>query len=227
MSNATLNTIHMLCTANPLNISFKDNVPRASSTGNATIERKGNTPATHGYLIAKITNDTIGPWAKVSNGTLYPLLTRLEQSGLITRAEDEVNTTQTERTTRTFMITEEGRKRFYRLMMDTSSNIGDYQRHFHQKVSSLDFLPYREHLHLLNHYINYCQACILHIKTEAANLVHELADNKETNPAHRELALNIMQHRAEQWQAEVDWTLQLREKLLPGKKDTVADNHLP
>lgn len=181
----------------------------------------------HGYLIAKITNDTIGPWAKVSNGTLYPLLTRLEQSGLITRTEDEANTTQTERTTRTFMITEEGRKRFYRLMMDTSSNIGDYQRHFHQKVSSLDLLPYRERLHLLNHYINYCQACILHIKTEAANLVHELADNKGANPAHRELALNIMQHRAEQWQAEVDWTLQLREKVLPGKKDTVVDNNLP
>ena len=34
----------------------------------------------HGYLIAQIANDTIGPWAKISNGTLYPLLTRLEQS---------------------------------------------------------------------------------------------------------------------------------------------------
>src|SRR5690349_19473310 len=122
----------------------------------------------HGYLIAKITNDTIGPWARVSNGTLYPLLSRLEQTGLLTRAEDETDTVQTERTTRTFMITEEGRKRFYKLMLDTSSNIGDYQRHFHQKVSSLDLLPYRERLHLLNHYINYCQTCILHIKTEAA-----------------------------------------------------------
>jgi DNA-binding PadR family transcriptional regulator len=176
----------------------------------------------HGYLIAKITNDKIGPWAKVSNGTLYPLLTRLEQNGLIVRAGDEADSTQTERNTRTFIITEEGRKRFNKLMMDTSSNIGDYQRVFHQKVSSLDLLSYRERLHLLNHYINYCQACILHNKTEAANLVHELADNKGTNPAHRELALNIMQHRVEQWQAEVDWTLQLREKLVPGKKDTLT-----
>ncbi len=37
----------------------------------------------HGYLIAKITNDIIGPWAKVSNGTLYPLLAKLEKSGYI------------------------------------------------------------------------------------------------------------------------------------------------
>jgi DNA-binding PadR family transcriptional regulator len=180
----------------------------------------------HGYLIAKITNDKIGPWAKVSNGTLYPLLTRLEQNGLIMRAEDEADATQTERNTRTFIITEEGRKRFYRLMMDTSSNIGDYQRVFHQKVPSLDLLPYRERLHLLNHYINYCQACILHCRTEAANLVHELADNKGANPAQRELTLNIIQHRAEQWQAEIDWTQQLREKLVPGKKDTITGNDL-
>ena len=42
----------------------------------------------HGYLIAKITNDMIGPWAKISNGTLYPLLTRLEKAGLITTSPE-------------------------------------------------------------------------------------------------------------------------------------------
>lgn len=40
----------------------------------------------HVYLIVKITNDQIGPWAKISSGTLYPLLTRMEQVGLIARA---------------------------------------------------------------------------------------------------------------------------------------------
>src|SRR5438067_2313377 len=137
----------------------------------------------HGYLIAKIANDTLGPWAKVSNGTLYPLLTRLEQNGLITRAEGEQDSAQAERSARTFVITDEGRKRFHQLMMDTSSNIGDYQKIFHRKVSSLDLLQLRECLHLISHYINYCQACVLHIKTEAEDLVHELADSKGANPA--------------------------------------------
>ncbi len=36
----------------------------------------------HGYLIAQIANDTIGPWAKLSNGTLYPLLTKFRAPGL-------------------------------------------------------------------------------------------------------------------------------------------------
>ncbi len=37
----------------------------------------------HGYMIAKIINDMIGPYARISNGRLYPLLSKLEKSGLI------------------------------------------------------------------------------------------------------------------------------------------------
>jgi DNA-binding PadR family transcriptional regulator len=180
----------------------------------------------HGYLIAQIANDIIGPWAKLSNGTLYPLLTRLEQTGLITRASDEQATGQAERPARTFMITDAGRERFYQLMMDTSSNIGDYQRLFHLKVPYLDLLQSRERLHLLSHYINYSQACILHIKTEAENLVHELTGSYGENPLHRELALNVMQHRANQWQAEVDWTMQLREKLVARIENKTSSGEL-
>ena len=37
----------------------------------------------HGYLIASILNDIIGPFAKVSYGRLYPLLTRLKALRLV------------------------------------------------------------------------------------------------------------------------------------------------
>ena len=163
----------------------------------------------NGYHIAKIANDIIGPWAKISNGTMYPLLTRLEQTGLIALANEEQDREQRERQARIFIITDEGRKRFYQLMMDTSSNIGDYQRIFHLKVPCLNFLQPGECLYLLNHYINYCQACILHVKAESENLVHEIEDSP-----YRELSLQVMQHRAELWQVEVDWTMRLREKLV-------------
>ena len=167
----------------------------------------------HGYLIAQIANDTIGPWAKLSNGTLYPLLTKLEQGALIALASDAHDTAQTERSVRTFMITDAGRKRFYQLMMDTASNIGDYQRLFHLKVPYLDLLQPRERMHLLNHYLNYCQACLLHIKTHAENLLHELGDDLPTHALFRTLALQAMQERSKLWQAEVDWIGQLQELL--------------
>lgn len=163
----------------------------------------------HGYLIAQIANDMIGPWAKVSNGTLYPLLNRLEQTGLIARTGDAQapEQGQSEQQARTFVITEAGRKRFYQVMMDTSSNIGDYQRVFHFKVPHLDLLQSRERLHLLNHYLNYCQACILHLKTHAANLAHEI---EEDHAIFRELALQSMQHREQLWRAEMEWVNHLR-----------------
>ena len=37
----------------------------------------------HGYLMMKITNDQIGPWARISSGTLSTILSKLEQTGLI------------------------------------------------------------------------------------------------------------------------------------------------
>src|SRR5450759_5063552 len=176
----------------------------------------------HGYLIAQIANDTIGPWAKLSNGTLYPLLTKLEHQGLITRVNEEQNAAQAEQQARTFLITDEGRKRFYQVMMDTSSNTGDYQRVFHLKVPYLDLLPSRERQHLLNHYINYCQTCLLHIKTHAENLEHELVGDKGTYPLYKELALQMMQERTRLWQTEVDWTMQLREMLAASSEQAVS-----
>ena len=166
----------------------------------------------HGYLIARIANDMIGPWAKISNGTLYPLLGKLEQRGLIMRANGDLEDAKSEQPARTFTITDAGRERFYQLMQDTTSNVGDYQRIFHLKVAYMDLLPIRERQHLLNHYIHYCQATVLHIKSEAESLVHELVDEygRET---FKQLALKAMQHRAEMWQAEVDWLVQLREEL--------------
>ena len=166
----------------------------------------------HGYLVAKIANDMIGPWAKISNGTLYPLLGKLEQGELITRVNGEAEGAKNEQQARTFMITDAGRERFYQLMRDTTSNIGDYQRVFQLKMQYMDLLPIRERQYLLNHYVHYCQATILHIKTEAENLQHELTGSYGRE-SFKELALNAMQHRANMWQAEMDWTMRLREEL--------------
>ena len=128
----------------------------------------------HGYLIAKIINDIIGPYAKVSNGRLYPLLSRLEVEGLIEADDATVETHQGERRVRSYKITELGRKRFHQLMLDTTSNPGDYQRLFTHKVSAFHFLLSAERLYLIDHYINYCEAHVLHLRAEAADFAREM-----------------------------------------------------
>ena len=181
----------------------------------------------HGYMIAKITNDMIGPLAKVSNGTLYPLLAKLEQAGLIAT---HVDTSQQrgERQLRAFRITELGRKRFHELMMDITSNPGEYQKFFRYKVVHMDLLSLEERVHLIDHYLNYCQAHTLHLHSEAHNLVQENADSHFMSPAQLEATLDTMRHMANQWEAEIEWARRVREReiaRIPAQELPHYDDH--
>jgi len=167
----------------------------------------------HGYLIVKVTNDLIGPWARISSGSLSTILNGLEQRGLIAAVPQEG--VRGGRQIRIFTITEEGRKRFHQLMMDTSSNLGEYQRFFYRKLEYFDLLRPNERLLLLNHYINYCQTTILHLQTERASLVYELADH-----TFLENVVRVMKHVEQQWQAELEWVKGVREEEV-GKMEEV------
>jgi DNA-binding PadR family transcriptional regulator len=165
----------------------------------------------HGYLISKIINDIIGPLAKVSHGWLYPRLAKLEQEGLIvTTYEGEEK--KGERQLRTYQITEEGRKRFHELMMDTSSNPGEYSKYFWQKVSFFEYLHPAERLHLIDHYINYCQTHILHLKDQAKNLVEGKVQYYALDISQLEATLHVLRRSTSHWQVDLEYANILREK---------------
>ena len=169
----------------------------------------------HGYLIASIINDMIGPYARISNGRLYPLLAKLEKSGLIKPYTEAPIGQQSDRQLRTYEITEAGRKRFHELMMDITSNPGEYQKIFLQKVSMFEFLKSSERLRLIDHYINYCQAHVLHIMSEADDLVQRSPYwGLEWGPTRFKAVLDVMQHMIDQWQLELNWAKALHEREL-------------
>ena len=166
----------------------------------------------HGYLISKIINDIIGPVAKVSHGWLYPRLAKLEKEGLIVASLEGDAGKQGERQPRTYQITEDGRKRFYQLMMDTTSNPGEYSKFFWQKVSFLAYLHPAERLHLIDHYINYCQSHILHLKAQAKNLVDGEVQYHAMDITQLEATLHILRRSTNHWQVDLEYTNSLREK---------------
>lgn len=169
----------------------------------------------HGYLIASIINDIIGPYARVSNGRLYPLLASLEKAGLIVPYIDESQKQQGNRQLRSYQITEEGRRRFHELMMNTTSSPGEYQKLFAQKVGYLYFLKPTERLRLLDHYINYCQAHLHHLSAEADDLARESRSwDTSSEPYWVQDVLDAMQHVSDQWTLELEWAKRLREKEL-------------
>ena len=164
------------------------------------------------YQLAKIVNDKLGPYAKLSNGTLYPLVAKLEETGLVTALPQEHQGTRKDRRSRLFHITEAGRLRFQQLMMDTSSFQAEYQRAFLFKVSSLDLLPRANRFYVINHYITYCQAHVLHFTDEAASLAQEIATVSAIPQSFQQRSLTALHHLIAQWQAEATWAMELREE---------------
>jgi DNA-binding PadR family transcriptional regulator len=169
----------------------------------------------HGYLIASIINDIIGPYARVSNGRLYPLLASLEKAGLIVPYVDASQKSQGNRQLRSYQITEEGRRRFHELMMNTTSSPGEYQKLFAQKVAYLYFLKPTERLRLIDHYINYCQAHLHHLSAEADDVARESSTwDTPGEPYWVQDVLDAMQHMSDQWTLELEWARRLHEKEL-------------
>lgn len=176
----------------------------------------------HGYLVTKIINDMIGPYAKLSSGRLYPLLAKMEEQGLIEpveregHAQGDATTGETaehtphtagqtaERRHRVFAITEAGRARFHRLMLDTTSNLGDYQRLFWLKVTYSDSIELSERLHLADHYMNYCQSHIFHIKGELVELQQQVEQQRVMSEEQFAATSFVMEHTLRQWQSELD-----------------------
>lgn len=165
----------------------------------------------HGYLIARIIGDTIGPFAKVSHGRLYPLLTALQQDGLIVPVAVEEGA-RGGRRQREFAITETGRDRFRQLMLDTTSNPGEYRTYFWLKVPYLDLLDVEECRLLLNHYQTYCQAHIFH-GTHKLEELRQKAMQGVVSHVQFEGVARTLRHFLRIWQVDLEDTRTCGEEL--------------
>jgi DNA-binding PadR family transcriptional regulator len=168
----------------------------------------------HAYLIADITNSIMGPWEKISRGSLSGLLTKLEHSGMITQGDPALVPFPPTRSARVFAITDAGKERFSQLMMDTTSNPGNYQRIFRLKALHLEFLPPKDQLFLVEHYLYYCQAGARYLREEAEDMKSNPLKRKTSGEMLVATALDLMATVAHQWELEQAWAQRLRERII-------------
>ena len=175
----------------------------------------------HGYLIAKITNDILGPYARLSSGRLYPLLAKLETAGLIVVADDAAPASDGRRQRR-YAITDAGRQRVHELLMDTTSSLGDYQRIFWFKVPNLDLLTLEERLYLFDHYITYCQSHIFHYTAEIADMpAHHEHFREQTK--YRQAVIEVLEHTLRRWRLDLEDALQWRARVVAAEQPDTPD----
>jgi DNA-binding PadR family transcriptional regulator len=168
----------------------------------------------YAYLIAEIANHILGPWERISRGTLSSLLTKLELAGLIILADPAQVPFATDRPSRVFAITPAGRERFYQLMMDTTSNQGTYQRLFRIKALHLEYVSPEDQLSLVDHYLSYCQMGVRYQQAEAQDFVANPIKQRSVSSFYSTIAQDLMEMVSQQWQLELAWAKLLRERIV-------------
>ncbi len=152
----------------------------------------------YAYLIADIANHILGPWERISRGTLSSLLTKLEQAGLIALADPTQVPFSTDRPSHVFALTPTGRERFYQLMMDTTSNQGTYQRLFRIKALHLEYISPENRLS----------------QAQAHDFVTNPLKQSSVSTFYSAVALDLMDLVSQQWQLELAWAQRLRERIV-------------
>ncbi len=125
----------------------------------------------HGYRLPLIMQRILGPFHRLSWGTLYPLIRRLEQQGLITSESDPKileaklppsisSVPERGQPRKIYVLTEAGRSRFFTLMLSPDEYTPDYPDLFAIKLSKFSLLSPAQQLTVLQQYRAYLQ--ILH-----------------------------------------------------------------
>lgn len=167
----------------------------------------------HGYLIQAILNSAVGPFRRVSWGTLYPLMKKLEKAGLIVAVDDPGDDPRGRKRYRT---TEAGRARFLTLMNRREEYDADSPDLFSLKIGCFGHIDLEARLSVLRDYRQYLSRVLAH--SEAMTLRVEIENNLPAEE--RKFALLALLHKKSSAEAELGWIDSLLEN--PGRVSTVA-----
>ena len=155
----------------------------------------------HGYVITGVINDVIGPYAKASNGRLYPLLTRLATEGLVREYADL--TTDGGRPARSFVITAAGKRRFRALMLDTASNPREQRDLFAFKVTAFEHITAGDRTTISTAYRQFAQDHVAHLTSQGSDI--DQARTYQHTDRERSRFKSVFGHLTAIWRSEVLW----------------------
>jgi DNA-binding PadR family transcriptional regulator len=131
----------------------------------------------HGYVLHEIVNLILGPFHRLSWGTLYPLIRRLEDEGLITSQTQEprVGVLQRERGSarKVYTLTEQGHERFLSLMLDPGDYTPDYPDLFAMKFTKFGYLTPAQRRAVLDQYCTFLLTLRDHYRTVEGHVAQE------------------------------------------------------
>ncbi|MEX2275184.1 MAG: PadR family transcriptional regulator [Actinomycetota bacterium] len=162
----------------------------------------------HGYQLSKRLTDTLGFW-RVSYGSLYPTLRRLDQQGAVEKVFDQV---EVGRRKNVYRITEKGEKLFFELLQDANTETGEDR--FRVRLAFFKYLAPEARIRLLERRRTFLEERLGTIEASLSG------DRDGTDTYTRAL----MEHGAESTEQDIAWLDDLiqAERNIAGRATTKA-----
>jgi DNA-binding PadR family transcriptional regulator len=169
----------------------------------------------HGYLLQSIINAALGPFRRLGWGTLYPLLRKLEQGGLIAVQGDKSGD---RRGTKNYRTTPRGRARFFELMRSASEHDTEYRDLFRVKLSNFGHIGREDQQLILAEYRKHMEAVVRHSEAKAG----EVLKAPGLAAAERPYVLKAIDHQRHLATSEITWVDALNQEIGGKGEDGLA-----
>jgi DNA-binding PadR family transcriptional regulator len=147
----------------------------------------------HGYQLSKRLTDTLGGFWRVSYGSLYPTLKRLEREGAVEQVFDEV---AVGRRKNVYRITEKGEAMFLELLEEAGHDSSTTEENrFRVRLAFFKYLAPDARIRLL-------ERRRAHLEERLSTITASLAGTRERFDTY---TLSLMQHGRDTTQQDIDW----------------------
>lgn len=171
----------------------------------------------HGYRLYEIIQRILGPFQRLSWGTLYPLIRRLEQQGLLVSEMGQPPAPVSEgrgSQRKAYHITTKGRERFFSLMLEPGEYSRDYAEVFTIKLSKFALLSPTQQLVILQQRRDYLSA----LRDYYAHGINRLQTNTAISKEEMPYLLQIPDYHIHKCDAELEWIKKKIASIAEGKE---------
>jgi DNA-binding PadR family transcriptional regulator len=146
----------------------------------------------HGYQLSKRLTDTLGGFWRVSYGSLYPTLRRLERDSAVERVFDEQ---EVGRRKNVYRITEKGEELFQRLLEEAGAESSSEDNRFRVRLAFFKYLAPDTRIRLLERRRAY-------LEERLSTITASLSATRERFDTY---TLSLMEHGRESTEQDIAW----------------------
>jgi DNA-binding PadR family transcriptional regulator len=146
----------------------------------------------HGYQLSKRLTDALGGFWRVSYGSLYPTLKRLERDGAVEQVFDGV---AVGRRKNVYRITDKGEELFLELLQEAGQDTSTEENRFRVRLAFFKYLAPDARIRLL-------ERRRAHLEERLSTIKTSLASTRERFDTY---TLSLMQHGRETTEQDIAW----------------------